>query len=135
MIVSDAMVTDLITVHPDTSVKEAVDHMNHAHIRHLPVVMGDRLVGIVSDRDIRLYGMAAAGASDGEPRFAIDLKAMIKEVMQDDPVVIEPDADIREALDRMIEDRVGAIPVVDEDEHLLGIISYVDMLKLLQERL
>ena len=135
MTVSDVMVQDLITVSPDAGLKEAVDHMNSAHIRHLPVVKVGRLVGIVSDRDIRLFGMSMEGATGGDLRFSIGLDVLVREVMQDDPVVIEPDADIREALDMMIDDRVGAIPVVDDDERLLGILSYVDMLKLLLDRL
>ena len=135
MTVADVMVRDLITVSPDADLKEAVDHMNAAHIRHLPVVKSGRLVGIVSDRDIRLFGMAMSGDEDGDLRFSIGLDVSVREVMQREPVLIDPDADVREVLDLMIEDRVGAIPVVDEDEHLLGIVSYVDMLKLLQDRL
>ena len=135
MTVSDVMVTDLITVSPEADLKSAVDHMNAAHIRHLPVVKSGRLVGIVSDRDIRLFGMSMAGDEDGDLRFSIGAGVTVREVMQDDPVLVEGDTDIREALDLMIEDRVGAIPVVDEDEYLLGIVSYVDMLKLQQDRI
>lgn len=135
MNVSDVMVTDLVTVNPDADMKEVVDRMNAAHIRHLPVVKSGRLVGIVSDRDIRLFGMTMAGAEDGELRFAIGPDVLVREVMQQDPVLIGADADVRDVLDLMIEDRVGAVPVVDEDEHLLGIVSCVDMLKLLQDRL
>ena len=135
MTVSEVMVTDLVTVGPESDLKEAVDHMNSAHIRHLPVVQSGRLVGIVSDRDIRLFGMTMAGAEDGDLRFAIGADVRVREVKQREPVLIEPDADVREALDMMIEDRVGAIPVVDDGEHLLGIVSYVDMLKMLQDRL
>jgi len=135
MTVSDVMVTDLITVTPDADLKEAVTHMNAAHIRHLPVVRAGRLVGIVSDRDIRLFGMSFAGTDGSDLRFAISKEATVGDVMQSDPVLIEPDVDVREALDMMIEDGVGAIPVVDSKDHLLGILSYVDLLRLLQERL
>ena len=135
MTVAEVMVTDLITVGSDVGLKEAVDHMNSAHIRHLPVVRGDRLVGIVSDRDIRLFGMTMVGDTDGDLRFSIGVDVTVREVMQQDPVLIEPDVDVCDALDMMIDDRVGAIPVVDEDDRLLGIVSYVDMLKLLQDRL
>lgn len=135
MTVSNVMNTDVITVHPHDRIKVAVDHMNAAHVRHLPVVNGRRLVGIVSDRDIRLFGMSVDGAADGDFQFRIGTEVTVREVMQEEPVLIGPDADLREALDLMIEDRVGAIPVVDEGDHLLGIVSYVDMLKLLQDRL
>ncbi len=135
MTVSDLMKKDVVSATPDTPLKEAFSKMNHAHVRHLPIVSGGRLAGIVSDRDIRLLGMQVDGAEEGGMVFSLDLDTTVGDVMHTDPIVIAPDVDLHEAIDMFIEEKVGAIPVVDEADHLLGIIGYIDLLELLQDRL
>lgn len=135
MIVSDIMEREVVSVTPDTPLKEAFAKMSRARIRHLPALSGGRLVGIVSDRDIRLRAMQADGVEDESLVFSLDLDTTVRDVMHKDPIVIGPDVDLREAIDMFVEEKVGAIPVVDEGDHLLGIIGYIDLLELLQERL
>jgi CBS domain-containing protein len=132
--VSDLMVRDVVTVDPDTSLRDAFRLMTGARVRHLPVVRHGRLVGIISDRDFRLYGMSVAGTEDGDLRFSMT-DTPVRDVMNKEPVVIGPDVDLREAVDMFVEEKVGAVPVVDETDHLLGIIGYIDLLELLQDYL
>jgi CBS domain-containing protein len=135
MTVSDIMNQDVLSVPPNMLLKEAFAKMSHARIRHLPVVKGGRLAGIVSDRDIRLLAMQVDSVEDDGLVFSLDLDTTVRDVMHTDPIVIGPDVDLHEAIDMFIEEKVGAIPVVDEADHLLGIIGYIDLLELLQERL
>ena len=136
MTVSDIMKTDVVSVTPDVPLREAFAKMNNAHIRHLPVVSGNgHLAGIISDRDIRLLGMKVAGAEEGELVFSLGMDTLVRDVMRSDPVVIGPDVDLHDAIDLFLEEKVGAIPVVDEADHLIGIIGYIDLLELLQDRL
>ena len=134
MTVSDLMVTEVVTVAPDDTLRHAFSLMSRAHVRHLPVVRGEHLAGIITDRDFRLYGMSVSGVEEGDVRFNLE-DTLVRDVMNSDPVTIGPDVDLSEAVDMFVEEKVGAVPVVDEDDRLLGIIGYIDLLILLQDYL
>ena len=131
MFVSRSMTQKLITILPETGVFEAQEKMSQHRIRHLPVVTPDgRLIGIVTDRDIRSalpYSLIKDPTSDVEADKIRDLQA--KEIMTADPKTISPHNTIQDALLLIQELRVGALPVVDSDGHLKGIISVRDLLR------
>lgn len=132
MRVRDWMNTDPIVVGPGTEVREARRLLHHSGIRHLPVVDDGRLVGIVSDRDVRiddrsLHQLAALerlGQAAGEDK-------PVEAVMSPDPHVIDGDQPIATAARLLLSRRISALPVVDDGE-LVGIITTTDcMLALL----
>ena len=131
MFVSRSMTQKLITILPETRVFEAQEKMSQHRIRHLPVVTPDgRLIGIVTDRDIRSalpYSLIKDPTSDVEADKNRDLQA--KEIMTADPKTISPHNTIQDALLLIQELRVGALPVVDSDGQLKGIISVRDLLR------
>lgn len=128
--VDELMTTDPVVAHPDDLLLDAADRMVQRGIRHLPVVDGDRkVVGILSDRDVRSAignPLQWVGDEPGDDELS---GARVKEHMTVDPRVIERSAPLERVLSILVDEHVGAIPVVDGDHALAGIISYVDVLR------
>lgn len=131
MFVSRSMTRKLITIVPEASVFEAQEKMSQHRIRHLPVVDPDgRLVGIVTDRDIRSalpHTPMKEPTGDIEADKIRDLK--VGKIMTAEPKTISPHNTIQDALLLIQDLRVGALPVVDSKGQLTGIISVRDLLR------
>ena len=131
MLAKDIMTENPVTATELMSVAEALGILYELDVRHLPVVRGRELAGIVSDRDLRAF-------TQGREDDAIDAienarSATIGTFMNTDPVRVDPETDVTEIVELMLVHRVGAIPVADLDTgDLLGIVSYVDLLRVLQ---
>jgi len=133
------LVKDIMTENPATatelmSVAEALGMLYELDVRHLPVVRGRELVGIISDRDLRGF----SGASDDEAMEAVEgaRAATVGNFMNTSTVKVDPETNVREVLELILLHRVGALPVADLDTgDLLGIVSYVDLLRVLQDTL
>jgi acetoin utilization protein AcuB len=131
MFVTEMMKTDLVAVNPETKISEAKALMQERNFRHLPVVDADgKLVGIVTDRDMR----------DAHPSSLLDEEAYqktlekvmqhtIAEIMTKDPITIAPYYTLQDTLLIIGKKKVGALPVVDEQGHLKGIMSTRDLLR------
>ena len=121
--VRDVMSTDLVTVRPAESVRRAYEIMHDRRIRHLPVIENDRLVGILSDRDLRpvLLSPGLTGAS-------------VAELMSEGPTTITPDTSVEDAASLLVVRKIGCLPVV-EGERLVGIVTETDLLAVLVEML
>jgi acetoin utilization protein AcuB len=118
------------------SVRSVLAKLAEADVRHLPVVEDGALVGIVSDRDLREVVPSALEVIERPGESARILARPISEVMSTDVVSVGPEEDVVEAIDLMIEHRVGAIPVVEDGSaELVGIVSYVDALRAAREAL
>ena len=130
MRVSDVMTTNPITVSPDRAIRDALGLMVENAIRHLPVVEGDRLVGMLSDRDIRQSSLPLEDEfvemSDTHAR----LDRKVSEIMTKEYLSVQDSDSVGVAIEMMVQERVGGIPVVAEGstDALVGIISYVDIL-------
>jgi len=133
MKVVDLMTSDPLSVTTVETIGKAEELMGENNIRQIPVVNGQELVGIVTDRDVRAY-LSDALVADPEAR-ARALLTPVGDIMTTGPVFIAPDDDLKDAVEMLIEQKFGAIPVVDEAEGLVGIVSYVDVLRNYLERL
>ena len=134
MLAKDIMTENPVTATELMSVAEALGMLYELDVRHLPVVRGSELAGIVSDRDLRTFTQP----SEDEAIDAIERAraANVGNFMNTDPVRVDPETNVREIVELMLLHRVGAIPVCDLDTgDLLGIVSYVDLLRVLQETL
>lgn len=129
-IAADAMTPWPITVAPDAPLLDAVARMADRHVRHLPVVDAtSAVVGMVSDRDIRTAigdpaaYIAAPTASPAQYR--------VRDVMTRPATAVPFDRPLVEVARSFATDRIGAVPVVDRFGALIGIVSYVDALRVL----
>jgi acetoin utilization protein AcuB len=122
------MTADPITTTPDTSIQDAWKRMTEHRIRHLPVVDQGKLVGIVTDRDLRLVLPSPATTLEAhELTYLLD-KLPVSEAMTADPITTGPSVPIPDAVRFLMRARIGAFPVV-EDGRLVGILTRQDALK------
>jgi acetoin utilization protein AcuB len=134
MKVSKYMTQKLITVTPQQSVKDAFLVMRQHRVRHLPVVEGDTLVGIISDRDLRRPRWVDA-LDDWTNYYQISDDISVKDVMTSNPEVVHTYDGIDRAVRIFRERRYGALPVQNKQEELVGILSAQDLLLALEELL
>ncbi|WP_437599164.1 CBS domain-containing protein [Sorangium sp. So ce590] len=123
------------TVRVDDPIAEAVDVLQTTDFRHLPVLdeQGE-LVGMLSDRDLRglqlPYSANAAVVDAGQQKTGVPVSTMpVSTIMSGNVVSVGPDADMTELMELMLEHKIGALPVVDAEGALLGIVSYVDIFR------
>ena len=136
MIARDLMTPNPLTVTPQASVAEAWDVMRELAVRHVPVVEDGALVGMLSDRDLAQVDLARVLRVGGADALREELETPIVEVMSTDVISVEPETDVGDVIGLLIEHKVGALPVVEPGtREVLGIISYVDVLRALQELL
>lgn len=127
--VKDLMSDELEVVSPDAHLHDALIKMNRTGFRHLPVVENARLVGIVTDRDLRLAVNSPVIAEDADLRRETVLdKVQIADCMTPDPQCVSSNTPLHEVADLLSLNKFGAMPVVDEGK-LVGMISYIDFLK------
>jgi acetoin utilization protein AcuB len=131
--VLDVMTKDPLTVMPSETIGQADELMTTNRIRQVPVVQGHELIGIVTDRDIRSF-LSGSLLESGEAREKA-LNTEVREIMTTEPMTVSPDDDLQEAVELMIDEKIGGIPVVDEAEGLVGIVTYVDVLRCFLNRL
>lgn len=133
MKVVDIMTRDPLSVGPAETVGQADELMAENKIRQLPVVNGRELVGIITDRDIRSF-LSASLLYTPEAREKA-LMTPVADVMTTEPLTLSPDDDLSEAVELLIDEKIGGIPVLDETEGLIGIVTYVDVLRCFLNRL
>jgi CBS domain-containing protein len=131
--VVDVMTKSPLSVTPQETVGQADELMTENKIRQLPVVNDGALVGIVTDRDIRSFLSGSLLSTPGEREKALHVK--VRDVMTTEPLTVAPDDELQEAVELLIEEKIGGIPVVDEAEGLVGIVTYVDVLRCFLNRL
>ena len=130
MFVADWMTREVVTVAPDDSVAHAMHLMRDRKIKHLPVLKDGRLVGVISDRDIKAFAPSKATALDVYEINYLLAKAKVAEAMTRAAVTAGPDTPVEEAARLMLEKNVGALPVLEGDI-LVGIISDRDIFRAL----
>jgi acetoin utilization protein AcuB len=126
--VRDVMSVSPVTILPSLSVHEAHILMQQRQVRHLPVLQDGCLVGIVSDRDIRLVLPSPATSLAVWEIQHLLATLTVGEMMTCFVMTTAPDCLMTEAVGRMLGHRVGALPVV-EDRRLVGIFTRTDVLR------
>ncbi|MDX2600031.1 CBS domain-containing protein [Streptomyces caniscabiei] len=116
--VSELMTSSPVTVEPQTSVATVARMMRDEDIGAVLVTEGDRLRGLVSDRDLVVRTLAEGG----DPG-----RTTVAEACSDDLVTVGPDDDVRHAVELMREHSVRRMPVVDAEQHAVGIVSLGDL--------
>jgi acetoin utilization protein AcuB len=129
MLVQDVMQGAVITIAPKTVLPEAMRLVPQCGIRHLPVVENDALVGIVSDRDIKLtMASPATSLATHELRYLLDTLT-VEEIMTRAVITVGCAVPIEEAARLMVKEKVSALPVTERGR-LVGIVTETDVLQL-----
>lgn len=134
---SDVMTESVSTIDADATIGDAMHEMGEHEVRHLPVMRDGKVVGILSDRDLR-RAEGALARTIGSPSDQGDdpLRAPVTALLTGrTPIAVPPDLHVDELIDRLLEERVGAVLVCDGDSELLGIVSYTDILEAARGRL
>lgn len=118
-----------ITASPDLSVPDAMRVMKEQGIRRLPVLEGGRLVGIVTDRDLR-EAMPSKATSLGIWEItALLARLQVREVMRTSVLTAAEDTPLRDAAYTMLTHRVGGLPVVNDRHEVVGVVTVTDVLR------
>jgi acetoin utilization protein AcuB len=122
MIASDIMTTRPKTIRDTATIQAALDVFWSLEIRHLPVLDDEgALVGMLSDRDV---GALVKAFTEGQPTHT-----KVGDLMSSDVVTVDEDDELEVVIETLLEQRIGAVPVLDGEGALAGIISYVDILR------
>ena len=132
MLIRDWMTSDVITVTPETSMFKAGKLMKERDIGRLPVVDGDRrVIGIVSDRDVKAASPSKATTLDMHEVYYLLSELKIKDIMTPNPVTVGELDTVEKVALLMLEKDIGGLPVVDADGKLIGIITQHDIFTVL----
>jgi acetoin utilization protein AcuB len=124
MLIDDIVQRDPVIVGPRATLAQVLRVLNRKGIRHVPVVDGGRLVGIISDRDVKSALALSRGPEGAES------SRTASQVMTRDPITIAPMFPVEEAAQLMVVNRISALPVV-EGGRLVGMVTETDLLQLL----
>ncbi len=128
MLVKNRMTTEVITLNPDQTLLKAMTLIQQKGIRHLPVVQGDKVVGMVTEFDVR-----KAGASDSSTLSVFELNYLLDQIkvgsfMSKKLITVSPEEPIEVAAKKIYDHKIGALPVVEKDR-LIGLITSSDILE------
>ncbi len=129
MKVEKIMSKRLITVEMDDKLKVVKVIFDNANIHHLLVVEADKLFGVISDRDMLKALSPNIGTLSETRRDAVTLNKRVHQIMTSDPVTLAPDSDISDAVEIFNNYDISCIPVVDDKNKPVGIISWRDIIK------
>ena len=124
LLVRDSMTREVVTVGSETTAAEALALCREKGIRHLPVLEGGRLVGMISDRDLR---SATPALGDSDRAEALE-RIRVADEMAREVATVRPEDPIEEAAIEMYERKIGCLPVVDDDD-LVGIVTSSDVMR------
>lgn len=132
MLVRDVMTVDPKTLERNDALSIAEELMEMERVRHLPVIDGmtGTLAGIVSQRDLYLNALVRALGFGQHAKEMTLSRLKVKECMREDPVTIEPGAEVAAAASLMVEHRIGCLPVI-EGGKLVGIVTETDLVRTL----
>ena len=117
MKISEVMITEVETIGADQTAREAASFMLRADAGSIPVCDGDKVIGMITDRDIAVRGVAEGRGPD----------TPVSELMSDGIICAREDEDIQEVARRMSEEQVRRLPVLDAEDRLCGIVSLGDL--------
>jgi acetoin utilization protein AcuB len=118
VLVKDIMNSPVFTFYSDKSIGEAILDMKKFHKRHYPIVEQNVIIGIVSERDL-LTAKANGKTSD----------TIVNDIMTNEVILVREDTDIRIVSKIMIEENISSLPVIDDSDTLIGMITKTDLLK------
>ncbi|MFI5342167.1 MAG: CBS and ACT domain-containing protein [Candidatus Methylomirabilales bacterium] len=133
MLVQHWMTRDVVTVEADTPFLEARLVLKNKKIRHLPVVDRGKLIGVVTDRDLKEAAPSGATTLDIYEVNYLLLKMTVRDLIKKDPITVKPTNSVEKAALLMHDHKIGCLPVVDDAGSLVGVITETDLLGVMVE--
>lgn len=130
MRVGDCMSGNPQFLSPNASMREAVMLFQRHHIRHIPVVEGGSLVGIVTDRDIRRASPSLLSGINQNDYDAVLDSTQLSRIMTRQPLTVSPESEVVDAVRILVEKKAGGLPVV-KDGRVVGMFTSSDALRVL----
>lgn len=127
--VDSVMTTELVTVGPDDTLGEVREVFDTHRFHHLLVVEHFKVVGVISDRDLLKHLSPFVGKLSERAQDAFTLQRKVHQVMSRNVVTIRADTDIAQATRLMLDHGVSCLPVLDERQHPIGVVTWRDLLK------
>ncbi|MCG8590569.1 MAG: CBS domain-containing protein [Proteobacteria bacterium] len=127
--VRDMMQRKIITISAEERLSTVEDIMTLGGVRHMPVVLAGSLVGVVSERDLLRASLSNLNEFGSAERRAFLHAVEIARVMSQPPVVVHPEAPVEEAALIMADRKIGCLPVVDDRDALVGLVTETDVLR------
>ena len=127
--VREVMQTEVVTVSVDDQLDLADDIMRLGRVRHMPVLEGERLVGIVSNRDLLAASLTKSLEFEPKHRRAFLRSVSVSEAMTTAPLTVAPDATLSEVARILCREQIGCLPVVEEDGSLVGLVTETDLMR------
>lgn len=129
MLIKDWMTKDPVTISEETSMIKAIHIMKERHFRRLPVVTLGRLVGMVTDRDLKEAAPSKATTLDVHELYYLLAELQVKEIMSHNPLSVSQDDTVEHAAQVMLDHTISGLPVVDADGKVVGIITQSDVFR------
>jgi CBS domain-containing membrane protein len=130
MLVRDLMAVEVVTLAEDDTLAHAQRCMARGRIRHLPVVRGRKLVGLLTHRDLLAASFSIFADVDRNEQRRIFVTVPVVEAMHRDVVTVPPDLPVKQAAEILLANKYGCLPVVNDAGELEGILTEADFLRL-----
>jgi acetoin utilization protein AcuB len=131
MLIKGWMTSDVMTIDEDTSMMKASQIMKENNIRRLPVMHKGKLVGMITDRDIKEASPSKATTLDVHELYYLLSELKVKDIMSKNVYTIGPEETVEKAAVKMLEHRISGLPVVNEKGKVVGVITQGDIFKVL----
>jgi acetoin utilization protein AcuB len=131
MLVKNWMSKEVITVDPDDSMQDAIYMLQEQNIKILPVMDKEKIVGIITDRDLKKASPSDATTLDMHELLFLISKIKVRDLMKKQVYTANPDDTVEETAAVLLEQKISGAPVVDENNRLLGIITRSDIFRVL----
>jgi acetoin utilization protein AcuB len=129
MLIKDWMTKDPVTITEDTSMIKAIHTMKERRFRRLPVVAAGKLVGMVTDRDLKEASPSKATSLDVHELYYLLAELQVQEIMSRNPISVSQDDTVEHAAQVMLEHTISGLPVVDGGGKVVGIITQSDVFR------
>lgn len=129
MLIKDWMATAILTVDANTSVMRATRTMKENNIRRLPVISHGKLMGVITDRDLKEASPSSTSDIDIHEMYYLLSEMKVKDVMTDKCICLKQDDTLEKAALVMLKERISGIMIQDENDNLVGLLSETDILR------
>ncbi len=131
MLVKNWMSKNVITVDINDSMQEAIKLLKENDIKMMPVMKNEKLVGIITDRDLKRASASDATTLDVHELLFLVSKIKVRDIMTKDPIMIPDDFTVEETAEILLKNKISGAPVIDNEGKVVGTITQTDLFKVL----